>query len=325
MRYTSDPKKRALGKPSDDPEVAQIEELRKRLSQSLSSESSKEHPLAKKSESALAKGKTNERHILEPRLPGVLNIRVTRESLDRATRIFSALLFGLQSEGWLITVKVEPHERTCVQIDGQDVFFRLEETVKQVVTKKPRRDPPLSSWDYDRTVAYVATGELAVVIENYIWRDQVRKTWRDGKHQRVEDLIPDIIAGIRLVALAERRYAEQQKAEENARQQRLQRIATLQQQIQDEQKRIRHLLKEVSRWNRANTIRAFVEAACKIRQAQNPDISNPLETEFWRKWVLEQADRIDPLRENPPSVLDRQEELAGLIRREQRPWEFTDN
>lgn len=50
-----------------------------------------------------------------------------------------------------------------------------------------------------------------------------------------------------------------------------------------------------------------------------------LELESWRQLVLEQTDRIDPLRENPPSVLDRQEELGQLIRREQRPWEFTES
>lgn len=41
------------------------------------------------------------------------------------------------------------------------------------------------------------TGELVFSID--AWADGLRKTWGDGKTQRVERMVPEIVAGIELI------------------------------------------------------------------------------------------------------------------------------
>lgn len=69
-------------------------------------------------------------------------------------------------------------------------------------------------------------------------------------------------------------------------------------------------------WNRAERIRAFVDAV-----ERHPDRRSDLELPAWASWARECANRIDPLKEAPPSVLD-------TPKAEMRPislWQFEDD
>lgn len=59
----------------------------------------------------------------------------------------------------------------------------------------------------------VFTGQLSFGVD--VWADGLRKTWADGKTQRVEKLIPDIVDGLELLLLHEK--ARREESEERAR------------------------------------------------------------------------------------------------------------
>ena len=63
-------------------------------------------------------------------------------------------------------------------------------------------------------------------------------------------------------------------------------------------------------WVRAEQLRSFVSAAREsARQGGQPtETGTPFGN--WLAWAEHQADRIDPLKESPASILDRKGELA---------------
>jgi len=144
----------------NDPEFAAIDEL---LSSgafnppSDTSASDRRHPLIRRTASQLRnRRRKDERGILLPKEPGGLNVRVTAGTLDRALQVSSKVLAVLEGQG--LNVEVLERARTVVPINGQHVHFGLEEAIRQIVTRKARVPEPKSSWDYDRTVSYEATG-----------------------------------------------------------------------------------------------------------------------------------------------------------------------
>jgi hypothetical protein len=68
----------------------------------------------------------------------------------------------------------------------------------------------------------------------------------------------------------------------------------------------------VSSWSRAKEIRDFVAALEALWTAKRTDISQSSPHGQRLSWMRQQADRLDPLIESPPSVLDRRHKL--------RPW-----
>ncbi len=81
---------------------------------------------------------------------------------------------------------------------------------EEIAREERRKEKQARSWrrnDWDSSPfgysppwpEYVTewTGELVFSID--VWADGLRKTWGDGKIQRIERLVPDIVAGIELV------------------------------------------------------------------------------------------------------------------------------
>ena len=72
----------------------------------------------------------------EPRL----DIRVTPTHLDRALRIFDALVKALERRGIAVRVAVDDHRReTFVELFGETVTFWLEERTAALPRRPPKR------------------------------------------------------------------------------------------------------------------------------------------------------------------------------------------
>jgi hypothetical protein len=55
-------------------------------------------------------------------------------------------------------------------------------------------------------------------------------------------------------------------------------------------------------------LREFL-SACRLKHGGGESIKANSELEAWLKWGEQQADRLDPLTDSPPSVLDREHDL----------------
>ncbi len=63
-------------------------------------------------------------------------------------------------------------------------------------------------------------------------------------------------------------------------------------------------------WKRANTLREFLVIYRNQLTNELQPIEAGSELEKWLDWAEQQADRVDPLVQSPPSILDRASELV---------------
>lgn len=130
----------------------------------------------------------------------------------------------------------------------------------------------------------------------------IRRTWADGKQQRIEDYIGDFMVGLTVAAAAikknrqeteerHRRREEERKREEEERR------------IAEEHQRKAELVTElIGNWEEAVRLRKFVEAIeqetvrSNFSEAERNDIQQVLE------WVRQYADTLDPMCDLPEAI-----------------------
>lgn len=246
--------------------------------------------------------------ILVPHERGGLDIRVSSGTLDRALSIIAQVIAVLERHGAAVLVSEEGH--TLAVINGTQVRFSIEEPVHKVVVSKPRVPNPTDRWDYDEIVKREPGGKLVLSIHAYTWgKYEQRKSWGDAKVQRLENMIPEIVAGLMRTAISLRRIDDERKREEAERERRAREREQLRKDIDQEEKKLAHLNESVHGWHQAELIRGFAAAYAKKIPDWPTDKQDAAKD--WISWALEQADRMDPfVAEKPSSVLDRKHEAA---------------
>jgi hypothetical protein len=205
-----------------------------------------------------------------------INVAVSDEQWQRSLTIMDTLFKALEQQGHRVMVESDgyPGSRTFVEINGIKVEMKLSEH---------KQGLRLSIEEY-------ATG--------------MRKTWQDSERRRVEDILPKFIEALILIAakLRERDMERQRRQEEleRQRQQREVEIAA----YKAEEQRVNKLYTESAAWCKAKQIRDYVEAVRSDLLKKQGNIEPGSEAARWLAWALQQADRLDPLVESPPSVLD---------------------
>lgn len=264
------------------------------------------HPQADKSFQALTNGKPDEWGYVRPRAKIGLDIAVTQPLIGRAVRIVDAVLRGLAERGHKVVIEPEAKFTTTAVVDGERLAFGVVETVKRKkkeITPAEQRERERNPYRYyPIEYVYTATGILSFQIkEEGLW--DVRKAWSDGKRRKIEDCLNDVIFGFARAAewkCERRRVLERQEQErrewERVRYQKAQ-------EIRKEEERLKSLNQEVDNWHRSQRIRAYIEAVKYDAVQQNGEAGAKNVAE-WIEWALSHADRLDPLKSSPPSILD---------------------
>lgn len=151
---------------------------------------------------------------------GIVSLKIAPGSADRALQLLSRLFALAETEGYRSKVS-----DTGLELATEDVSiaFGIEErpsktTHEPSAAELKRRDDnrrygiskdPWPKYDYS------PSGRLAIVIQANLWSG-LRRTWSDSKTQKVEAVLPEIVAGLAEhgALLKERRRA----AEESERQ-----------------------------------------------------------------------------------------------------------
>lgn len=137
-----------------------------------------------------------------------LDMRVSRESLPRALRIMDALLKAVEARGFKIAGTDGEKKGTYIELLGEKVEIALEEKTKRedhVLTKDEAERKAKYGWSSAPRWDYEPSGILQLRIKE-IWGDGARKIWSDGKTQRLEEMLNDVVAGLIVVAEAKRQY-----------------------------------------------------------------------------------------------------------------------
>lgn len=271
-----------------------------------------------------------------------LDVSVSKSSLHRALCILDAVLKAFEAKDYQVRIidatDADPSQ-TVVELLDVAVPFRIVESLEPRRVEKEPDGNLAGRYQFQHSTSFrslmVPSGMLSLRIEHgyphYYWQEEqnLRRTWGDGKKQRLEKCLAKFLAGVVVVATAKRagklreeeekrqKIEAQKRAEETERQR-----ATMWQQIEAEQSKVNRLLVDAARWERSKIIRDYLQAVKQGAMARGENIGDETEFGAWLKWASEQADRLDPLSTHPPSILDDKEKYRPPPpdRRNFRQW-----
>jgi len=233
-----------------------------------------------------------------------LDVRTSRATHDRALLVADTLLKALDERGLRIEVTEPIAERdgryggdssakpskTGVHILESYIEFSIEEGFDITkVEPKPSRwqtSHDSDSWTYTPRPEYKhdPNGKLALKINSY-FPGQTRKTWSDGKRQRIENCLNALV--LELIRGAERKRLEQivsDRREKEWKEEQLRR--------QEEAKRrelemakLFDLDSRVTDWNHATSILEFTKSVEASAISRGEDTSPQTELGLWLAWA----------------------------------------
>lgn len=283
------------------------------------------HPLVRSSLPVLRIAPCDNEGVLKP-VPGCLHVCVSKPRLRRALLIMDALIRNFEKCGFVVKCSDEECS-TFASIMGVDVPFKIDEYITEKRRKGEDVTPSISRGPefilhrqlHFRTM--VPSGRLAVSVDvnrcRGYSRGGLRFRWSDGDRQRIEDHLKDFVAAAAQIASVmkdqqdewakweQERKAERERAAE-AERQRLDMVAK----IKEERKRVVELMGEAYSWQDGRILRDYIEAVRKDALKQGKNLGPDSEIGKWLAWAEKQADRLDPLKESPASILDEAEKYG---------------
>jgi hypothetical protein len=246
-----------------------------------------------------------------------LDIVVSPAQLDRALRIMDALIKGLEARGYEVEVTdavapkppravhlYESHlykpSRTGVHVGEAFIEFTLEERLDVVW---PHGKPPPSGefeawmkWKGSRSgpdYEHRPSGRLGLKLTSYTFLDPPRQSWRDGKTQRVENMLNEFVAAIADLAERHRLWAELSAREERERAEAARREEEEAARREIERRRRIDLRRRTARWSRARDVEELLATFERVHGADGHD--------SWLRWARSEAERLRAAALAPPS------------------------
>jgi hypothetical protein len=197
----------------------------------------------------------------------------------------NAILFDLEAEG--LRVKVGENS-TSVEVFGQIIAFGIEEDLRV----KERRE--VKTYFSTRMVkVYERSGNLGFRVR--INATGARAHWGDSRTKRLDGLLHKCVGGIlrhaRLLRIEEEKRRQRELEWEHQRLEEAERIRR----AREEEDRLRNLEKCLSNWQKAEQIRAFVNAFEKMCVAKGVATTPENPKGQWITWARRKADGFDPL------------------------------
>jgi len=264
------------------------------------------HPLIEKTRVALSESRARDGEKLwASRGAECLDLRVTKNTLARGLRIMASILHILEREEFKVVVDSKDTESTRVTIYGETIRFGLIERSRQI---KPPPNPKDSPYSYN-PVRLEPTGILSIEVWNY-YSGGPQKAWRDRESVKLEEQVPKCVAGMMRTALKERADTKAREERELAHQKKVAEVEAELETILAEEKRIKLLRRDAGAWHRAERIRKYIVA---VRESGSKDGE-------WLRWAEREADRLDPLKEKPTSIVDSKEEVLKRLHKVEWGW-----
>jgi len=236
--------------------------------------------------------KLDERGILRSREHPCLDIQVTKGSIDRALRIFDTLLKAWRLRGWPVEPMSEKPWLTRITVLDETFGVRLDEKIRTI--RAPR--PPVESraWLAPRVPdTCEPTGQLTFRISDGAQYGRDLRTWSDGKRQRLEGCLKDIMIGLVQAAEGAKavRRAEEQRRREWAEAERRRQLEA--ERWEREKDRREELQRQAQTWSHARELQGYVTAlqeAGRIRLEEERDGR----LARWVRWAEAYVKELDP-------------------------------
>jgi hypothetical protein len=253
------------------------------------------HVLVVRTEKSLRAAKPDETGRIRPRAKGCFDVRIAAGSIDRAMHIVDALARALEARKFPLAT--DDNQVTRITVLGISHEISLEESttrkVREVVPAQ-RKQQERNLWLYSAPqYDYLATGRLTLRIKGY--GNGERRSWSDGKQQRVEDCLNAFIIGLIQSSVRahaeklerERRHREREEQEQRRREEERNRRL--------EEARRAALDEQITAWRKSREIRAYIEAVSRMATDKHGQITPDSDLGRWLAWVSRHVDSLDPL------------------------------
>jgi len=213
------------------------------------------------------------------------HVRVSAGSKGRVIRILNMLEISLAAAG-MKWEQSEKHHGVVGRLLEETIIFDITEAYSRTeyIEKHPTYD-----WMNKRTYTYRFLGDLKIRIDGHY---EGRKSWPDGKTQRLEEKLPQVIEGFIAAAEAMQRRTEELQAqharweEEAAIRREKERIAYERRQF------LEGAVKEAKAWSEAKLLRQYVAYLRDVVSVSKADL-----TDYGKDWLSraeEVANWLDP-------------------------------
>lgn len=259
------------------------------------------HPLVEKTDRSLRAAKVGSDALAKPRAKDCLSVSVSRQSIDRATRIMDALVKALESRGFPVSAGEEGEDGdTNVEILGETIRFCLEEILEKKereLTPAQKRERERYAWmgtrrpEYD----YFPSGRLALTIGESCGDTGTRRRWSDTETRHIETLLNQFVAG--LVRAADDEKEKRRKQEEWQRKMQEERKKRQDAEIErrEAESRARDFENKIAAWRKVRELREFTEAVRAEAIRRDGGIDEHSDFARWLQWAECCARAMDPL------------------------------
>lgn len=267
------------------------------------------HPLVKATRTQLREEWSNKQWDQRNRERRHFDARVFKDSLDRALLFLDAFARGVEALGLKFRCDLDdPESRkprreygyhqeqrvspVCwVEASGEKVSFALNEKRKRVMITDPEEKKRLWGKSYEDVPAGILEFSIHVG-----WGFGRTSTWKDGKIQRIENCLDQIVATVPLAGEHLKKERIRREEEERRRKQ-LEELRYRMDAIKrKENEAVEILLNDSTNHRRANELRDFIEAARSLYfrdHGEFPEENSP--EDLWLRWAEQYAKILDPL------------------------------
>ncbi|WP_267273187.1 hypothetical protein [Pseudomonas putida] len=262
------------------------------------------HPLVKKWLGAARHAKElNSALVLDK--TKVLNSHISRNEVDRCALLYDSLIKAGESSGYTWGIG---SNGSFVRVDGEELLITIQERIHRFDIPPPAPKPikPGQRWEPDFAAMRAArfgwepTGVFSLVIDARS-EGLIQKTWTDSKKGKLESKLGQILTGFVRIALS---VKAQRSSDEASRRRRAEEERVRQEEI-DQQRRLdklrQNLMKNLESWERAQRLRAFIQATVK---ASPKDEATQMALTMWVSWATQQVELLDPLKVDILKVID---------------------
>ena len=250
-----------------------------------------------------------------------LSIDVTEQQRRRAYRVMDALIKRIEAVGGEVRIEEPTYRHGASEtkvVFGDEIIsaIRLREKHNQ---KRITNPDAKYSWDRNRT-ELVPSGLLLIDDGPGSYRSPLAM---DGKLKKLEDKLENLVidfvrqAGEARIRRRREEELERIRAEEERIRRELEaelrrRQDALDKRKADEAGKVQQLVDHASYWHKTQQLRDYLDALCLRSIGDAGVVQIDSELADYLRWGFDQADRMDPLRPSPHSVLDEEVDDSDL-------------
>jgi len=226
-----------------------------------------------------------------------LDLRVSKRTLGCALKIMNTILLVLEEQGYSVKL-VANNRRMEAWLDGQQVPFYLREKLR-LRSRRQVRGMNLLEFQYE------PTGRLEFRVgDDYLSSRYVE----DCEDFQLENAIHLCVGAVMREARRLEMKAQGEALREVREEQKRKKLEQLSTRIAKEEARVRDLEVRMKGWRQAKEIRKFIREA-RRKPAHGDTCLSASRRRSGRKWMERQADRLDPFKVSPSSILDEKSKL----------------